>query len=113
MADLKREFGARVRFLRQRAGLSQEKLAGKAGLHTTYISGVERGEYNVSLQNIAKLARALDTPIPELFSGETAPATPSEAERLRTHILKVLQRQGVAKLRTISNVVKELTKGRS
>lgn len=113
MADVKREFGARVRFLRQQAGLSQERLAAKAGLHTTYISGVERGEYNVSLQNIVKLARALGVPVTELFGGETAPATPTETERLRLHILKMLQRQSVARLRTIANVVRELTKGRS
>ena len=113
MADLQREFGARLRFLRQQAGLSQEKLAAKAGLHTTYVSGVERGEYNVSLQNVAKFAKALAVPVTELFGGETAPATPTEPERLRLQVLKLLQRQSAAKLRTILNVVRELTKGRS
>ena len=72
MANIQREFGGRVRFLRQHAGMSQERLAAKAGLHTTYISGVERGVYNVSLQNVVKLAKALDIPVPELFEGETA-----------------------------------------
>ena len=112
MADVKHDFGSRVRFMRQQAGFSQEKLAARAGLHTTYISGVERGEYNVSLQNIAKLAQALGVPIPELFGGEKAPATPTERERLRLNILKLLQRQSTSKLRTILNVVRELTKGR-
>ena len=49
-----------VRYYRKKAGLSQEKLAERAGLHRTYIGGVERGEYNVSAINIARIAQALD-----------------------------------------------------
>jgi transcriptional regulator with XRE-family HTH domain len=74
---------------------------------------VERGEYNVSLQNVAKLAKALKVPIADLFGGQTAPAVLTEPERLRLHILKLLQRQSATRLRTILNIVKELTKGRS
>lgn len=60
-------FGARVRELRLAAGLSQEKLAANAGMHRTYLSGVERGERNISLRNIARLARALDVSPAELL----------------------------------------------
>jgi len=56
------EFGNEVRLLRRRLGLSQEALAGKCGLHRTYIGSVERGERNVSLQNIVRIARALGVP---------------------------------------------------
>ena len=49
-----------VRYYRKKAGLSQEKLAERAGLHRTYIGGVERGEYNISAINIARIAQALD-----------------------------------------------------
>jgi transcriptional regulator with XRE-family HTH domain len=59
-------FGVHLRNLRSQKELSQEKLALKAGLDRTYISGVERGKRNISLVNLAVLAQALDTTLPEL-----------------------------------------------
>lgn len=52
---LRRDFGARVRMLRHEAGLSQEELASRAGVHPTYVSSVERGHRNISLVNIYAL----------------------------------------------------------
>ena len=52
-------FGKRVRELRMERNLSQEKLAELADLHRNYVGGIERGERNVSLINIVKLARGL------------------------------------------------------
>jgi transcriptional regulator with XRE-family HTH domain len=52
-------FGKRVRELRKKKGLSQETLALEAGLDGSYVGGVERGERNISLENIEKLASAL------------------------------------------------------
>lgn len=52
-------FGDRVRAKRDELGISQEELAARADLDRTYIGGVERGERNVSLINIHRLARAL------------------------------------------------------
>jgi transcriptional regulator with XRE-family HTH domain len=57
--ELLQRFGASVRDHRRRAGLSQEKLAALAGLDRTYVGGIERGERNVAVINIVRLARAL------------------------------------------------------
>ena len=54
------EFGARVRVRRTELGWTQEQLAERAGLHFTYVSSVERGERNVTLLTIVRLANALD-----------------------------------------------------
>lgn len=59
-ADPRIIFGKRVRALRLERRLSQEKLAELADLHRNYVGGVERGERNVSLLNIVKLAHGLN-----------------------------------------------------
>lgn len=63
-------FGSHLRSLRKRAGLSQEEVADRAGIHVTYLSGVERGLRNPSIINVRRLAQALDLPTKELFSFE-------------------------------------------
>lgn len=61
--------GKRIRELRTKAGVSQEKLGELADLDRTYISGIERGERNVSLLNIVEIARALKISASELLKG--------------------------------------------
>ncbi len=63
-------FGARLRSLRSEMGLSQEEVAHRAGIHVTYLSGIERGRRNPSLKNIRRIALALGVPVRELFSME-------------------------------------------
>ena len=77
-------FGKHLRSLRTKAGLSQEELADRAGIHVTYLSGVERGLRNPSIRNVRRLARAMGVPTRELFSfeetpveGDNQPSTPS------------------------------------
>ena len=68
MADsILRSFGDQVRSLRMRQGVSQEKLAESAGLHRTYLGGVERGERNPTLLTIAKIAQGLNVPLSQLL----------------------------------------------
>jgi transcriptional regulator with XRE-family HTH domain len=60
-------FGTRLRRLRKAIKLSQEKVALKAGIDRSYYGGIERGENNVSLINIVRIAGALEVEATELF----------------------------------------------
>lgn len=60
-------FGKSIRTLREERGYSQEELAERAGLHRNYVGGIERGERNVGLENIVKLAKALSVKSRDLF----------------------------------------------
>ena len=61
-------FGARVRLLRKAAGFSQEDFALEVGLDRTYMGGVERGERNLALLNLRKIARGLKMSVSELMA---------------------------------------------
>jgi ribosome-binding protein aMBF1 (putative translation factor) len=66
--QIQKRFGRRVRNLRKDKGFSQESLALACSLDRTYVGGVERGERNISLLNIHKIAVALGVPVKELFN---------------------------------------------
>lgn len=70
-AEILDKFGKRVRDERLQRGLSQEELAEKAELHRTYIGMIERGEKNITLINIEKIAKALVISVDELLRGIT------------------------------------------
>ena len=67
MSNIVIQFGKKVRFYRERKGISQVELAFETGLHRTYISDVERGKRSISLKNIEKIAESLGIEIYELF----------------------------------------------
>jgi transcriptional regulator with XRE-family HTH domain len=67
MEDIRLRFGKAVRQRRHKLGVSQEAFADLCGLDRSYIGGIERGERNVALVNIEKIARALRIPLSELF----------------------------------------------
>ena len=67
--DLKRAFGQRVRALREARGWSQERAEQQLGLHWTYIGQVERGERNLTLLSIQKIAKGFKIELAELFKG--------------------------------------------
>ncbi|WP_396134319.1 helix-turn-helix domain-containing protein [Chamaesiphon sp. VAR_48_metabat_135_sub] len=70
VSDARKVFASRLRQIRQVKGLSQEELADSAGLHRTYVGSVERGERNISIDNIERLAKALEIDIIELLKEE-------------------------------------------
>lgn len=69
--DILERIGLNITLIRERRGLTQEKLAELAGLHRAYIGQIERGEKNLGLRNLEKIAKALgvqardlvDTPV--------------------------------------------------
>ena len=67
--DILNRFGARVRELRLEMGLSQERFAAKCKLDRTYVGSVERGERNIALRNIEKIAKAFGKSSAELMKG--------------------------------------------
>ena len=66
--DRRIAFGERLKAIRKGLGYSQERLAELASLHRTYIGGVERGECNISLVNIWRIADALEISPPAIFA---------------------------------------------
>jgi transcriptional regulator with XRE-family HTH domain len=65
--DIKESFGLRIQGLRKVRGMSQEKLASLSELDRSYISSIEQGKRNVSLEVMDKLAKSLEIHIKELF----------------------------------------------
>jgi len=70
--DIKLELGMRIRALRQGKGLTLEELAHSAGVHPNYLGEAERGKKNFSITTLEKIAKALEAPVSELFSGKIA-----------------------------------------
>lgn len=62
------KFGQKVREERHKLGLSQEELASRAGVHRTYIGMIERAEKNITLENIEKIAKALEISLEKIMN---------------------------------------------
>ena len=67
--DILKRFGKRVRELRKSQGYSQESFAAECGLDRTYLGGIERGERNVALRNVALIAKTLNISTSDLTKG--------------------------------------------
>ena len=63
----RKQLAKKLKAFRKKAGISQEELGFKSGLHRTYIGSIERAEQNISVDNIHKIAKALKIPVEELF----------------------------------------------
>lgn len=70
-------FGSNLRWCRTQRLLTQAELASAAGLHWTYVGQIERGERNLTLQNVVRLCRALQVPVGDLFDGIDGISQPS------------------------------------
>jgi transcriptional regulator with XRE-family HTH domain len=68
-SNIRVAFGKRIRQVRLAKSFTQESLADTVGLHRTYIGNIERGEESVSVDNAAKIAKALKVSLSELFKG--------------------------------------------
>ena len=78
--DVKTLFGRRMRQLRLESGLSQEKFAAIISLDRSYVGSVERGERNVSLENICAIASGLNVDPFELLRFDAIPSEPQSDE---------------------------------
>jgi len=63
--------GKRIRYLRRSRKWTQHRLAAEAKLHRNYLGGIERGERNPTVTNLARIAKALDVPLASLFEDDT------------------------------------------
>jgi len=88
--DAKRVLGRRLKTLRKRAALTQEDLAERAGINPKYISGIERGRENPTLDTLLRLARELRVQPVELFDFDLEGMTAAGMKKAATELLKRL-----------------------
>ncbi|XID92377.1 helix-turn-helix domain-containing protein [Paenibacillaceae bacterium WGS1546] len=100
--------GQRIRSLRKERKLSQEQLGEKGGFHYSYIGQIERGEKNISLLNLAKIAAALDVGISQLFALIDEEEKRTESENDLQEIVATLRYQRPDQVRMVRNVVREI-----
>ncbi len=67
MSNINKDVGFKIRTIRQERGISQEKLAALADLHRAYVGQIERGEKNIGLKNLEKIAKALKVKTKDLL----------------------------------------------
>ncbi|MET3938227.1 transcriptional regulator with XRE-family HTH domain [Paenibacillus sp. PvP094] len=100
--------GARIRALRKERGYSQESLGEKGGFHFSYIGQIERGEKNVSLVNLAKIADSLDVNLIQLFAYIDEVTETTESEKQITSIVELLRESNPANLKLIKKIIQEI-----
>jgi len=108
MNSLLAKLGKKVRELRKTQKLSQKKLAQKAGLHYTYIGAVERGERNLSLRSMEKIAKGLKVNIAEFFP---SPQTLSPKGQVIEKIVNLLRHKELKVLQLVLRVAKTIIQG--
>lgn len=110
MSNIKKKFGNQIKEIRKEENLSQEELGDRAGLHPSYIGGIERGERNLSIENIEKIALGLKVDIKELFPHSRPADNQTEKEKARNFIANSLNEMNTETLNFISLLIKNLKK---
>jgi transcriptional regulator with XRE-family HTH domain len=100
--------GRKIRELRKMKVLSQEKLGELANFHFSYIGRVENGKKNISLNNLTRIANALEVNVSDFFSDIRDLAAFSDRDVEIKEIVVLLQEQDRKKLIMVKNVVKEI-----
>lgn len=107
MGALRRRLGMRIRRLRRAHLLTQEELAARADTDPKYLGAVERGQANIGLDKIEKLARALDVDATELLSPDE-PATDASVDRFVRRASALFRKAGTAKRRLMSQILEDV-----
>jgi len=100
--------GKRIAESRKKKGWTQEELAEKSKLHNTYIGAVERGEVNISVKSLEKIANALNLPVIEFFRTVKSTILQTEKEKIIEDINKRLRKQKIKNLELVSKVIKDV-----
>ncbi|HIE44347.1 MAG TPA: XRE family transcriptional regulator [Candidatus Omnitrophica bacterium] len=106
MGNLRKLFGQRVRGIRLAKGMTQEKLAEKAGLHLTYIGIIERGKQSASLDVIEKIAKALGVDEREFFSFHPKKQVMDDKEKVFLQLKDIFKKQPVEDIKKILEICK-------
>lgn len=102
--DTKRLLGSRIQKIRKAKGLSQEELAERVGLSSKYISSIERGNENPTLDTFIKLSSAMDVSIAELFNYSEDTAQSDS----RKFLIDVIKKSKNDRIDVVAKVIKAL-----
>jgi transcriptional regulator with XRE-family HTH domain len=113
MTTLLYRLGEKIRDLRKLKGLSQDELGERSGFHFTYIGGLERGERNISLVNLEKVAKNLSVNVYELLQAAESmeqKTVSSIRETAMKEIFSTLNHLEDKEILMIQNIIREITK---
>jgi transcriptional regulator with XRE-family HTH domain len=102
--------GEKIREIRKSKGMSQEQLGEIADFHFSYIGRIERGQKNISLENLAKIATALNVEINQLFHYPRELAELSDKNEEIKEILMLLLKKDKDSIKRAHNILKEIFK---
>jgi transcriptional regulator with XRE-family HTH domain len=113
MSTLLIRLGETIRELRKLKGLSQDELGEKSGFHFTYIGGLERGERNISLSNLEKVASCLSVNISDLLRSaelNDSKTLSSVREAATSEITNILEKLNDSEVVMFQNIIREVMK---
>jgi len=108
MDDALRRLGLRIRELRTRRGWSQEAFADVAGVHRTYMGHLERGEKNLSLLSLLKVANALGVTLSDLLAGLEKGDSARSANRTAANVSAVARSRALDEVAALERSVRAL-----